>query len=89
MSVALQFGTVCRHEGLLTCDVLAAEARSSGWTGLIREREAAATAALLEINAARRLARGVKPPGRARSRTRLPRCRRASFVPERASPGKS
>jgi 6,7-dimethyl-8-ribityllumazine synthase len=53
MSVALQFG-ICVGTGLLTCDTLAqAEARSS-MDGFNKGAEAAA-AALLQINAARRL----------------------------------
>jgi 6,7-dimethyl-8-ribityllumazine synthase len=53
MSVALQFG-LCVGTGLLTCDTIAqAEARSS-MDGFNKGAEAAA-AALLQINAARRL----------------------------------
>lgn len=53
MSVALQFG-ICVGTGLLTCDTLAqAEARSS-MDGFNKGAEAGA-AALLQINAARRL----------------------------------
>jgi 6,7-dimethyl-8-ribityllumazine synthase len=53
MSVALQFG-IALGTGLLTCDTLAqAEARSSA-DGFNKGAEAAA-AALLQINAARRL----------------------------------
>jgi 6,7-dimethyl-8-ribityllumazine synthase len=53
MSVSLQFG-LCVGTGLLTCDTLAqAEARSS-MDGFNKGAEAAA-AALLQINAARRL----------------------------------
>jgi 6,7-dimethyl-8-ribityllumazine synthase len=53
MSVALQFG-LCVGTGLLTCDTIAqAEARSST-DGFNKGAEAAA-AALLQINAARRL----------------------------------
>jgi 6,7-dimethyl-8-ribityllumazine synthase len=53
MSVALQFG-ICVGTGLLTCDTLAQAEARSGMDGHNKGAEAAA-AALLQINAARRL----------------------------------
>ena len=53
MSVALQFG-ICLGTGLLTCDTLAQAEARSGADGFNKGAEAAA-AALLQINAARRL----------------------------------
>jgi 6,7-dimethyl-8-ribityllumazine synthase len=53
MSVALQFG-ICVGTGLLTCDTLAQAEARSGMDGFNKGAEAAA-AALLQINAARRL----------------------------------
>ena len=53
MSVALQFG-LCVGTGLLTCDTLAQAEARSGMDGHNKGAEAAA-AALLQLNAARRL----------------------------------
>jgi 6,7-dimethyl-8-ribityllumazine synthase len=53
MSVALQFG-LCVGTGLLTCDTIAQAEARSGMDGFNKGAEAA-TAALLQINAARRL----------------------------------
>jgi len=53
MSVTLQFG-ICVGTGLLTCDTLAQAEARSGTDGHNKGAEAAA-AALLQINAARRL----------------------------------
>jgi 6,7-dimethyl-8-ribityllumazine synthase len=53
MSVALQFG-ICVGTGLLTCDTIAQAEARSGMDGFNKGAEAAA-AALLQINAARRL----------------------------------
>ena len=53
MSVALQFG-IALGTGLLTCDTLAQAEARSGADGFNKGAEAA-TAALLQINAARRL----------------------------------
>jgi 6,7-dimethyl-8-ribityllumazine synthase len=53
MSVALQFG-LCVGTGLLTCDTQAQAEARSGMDGFNKGAEAAA-AALLQINAARRL----------------------------------
>ena len=53
MSVALQFG-ICLGTGLLTCDTVAQAEARSGQHGHNKGAEAAA-AALLQINAARRL----------------------------------
>ena len=53
MNVALQFG-LCVGTGLLTCDTLAQAEARSGMDGHNKGAEAAA-AALLQINAARRL----------------------------------
>ncbi len=53
MSVSLQFG-VCVGTGLLTCDTMAQAEARSGMDGFNKGAEAA-SAALLQINAARRL----------------------------------
>jgi 6,7-dimethyl-8-ribityllumazine synthase len=53
MSVALQFG-LCIGTGLLTCDTLGQAEARSGMDGFNKGAEAA-VAALLQINAARRL----------------------------------
>jgi 6,7-dimethyl-8-ribityllumazine synthase len=53
MAVALQFG-ICLGTGLLTCDTIAQALARSGQDGHNKGAEAAA-AALLQINAARRL----------------------------------
>jgi 6,7-dimethyl-8-ribityllumazine synthase len=53
LSVALQFG-ICLGTGLLTCDTIAQAEARSGQDGFNKGAEAA-SAALLQINAARRL----------------------------------
>jgi 6,7-dimethyl-8-ribityllumazine synthase len=53
LAVSLQFG-ICLGTGLLTCDTLAQAEARSGMDGFNKGAEAAA-AALLQINAARRL----------------------------------